>query len=174
MSAAVHIRVATAADVPAIAAVYLASWRCAYRGIIPDAYLDALTVEGRTRQIGNVLREDPSPFWVAESQGQIRGHISFGRSRDPDATARTAEVRSVYVDPQQWGTGTGRALWLAARGWCRGHGFEAVTLWVLAENRRAIRFYEAAGFVAEPGTLKDLNRGGRTLQEVRYVTSLAG
>lgn len=34
-------------DARAIAAVHIASWRAAYRGLLPDAALDALTLDGR-------------------------------------------------------------------------------------------------------------------------------
>ncbi len=39
------IRPATDADAAAIRAVQIQSWREAYRGIVPDSYLDALDPE---------------------------------------------------------------------------------------------------------------------------------
>ncbi|MCA9947454.1 MAG: GNAT family N-acetyltransferase, partial [Anaerolineales bacterium] len=51
-------------------------------------------------------------------------------------------------------------------------GFLAVSLWVLAGNNRAIRFYEQFGFKPD-GTTKVENRpGGLELHEVRYVNKL--
>jgi ribosomal protein S18 acetylase RimI-like enzyme len=74
---------------------------------------------------------------------------------------------------QHWSTGLGRALWLAARAELRKAGFHSASLWVLADNARAIRFYRAAGFVAE-GASQRITRGGAQLEELRYVADLAG
>ena len=43
-----EVRWATADDAAAIAAVHIASWRAAYRGLLPDAVLDSLSLEART------------------------------------------------------------------------------------------------------------------------------
>ena len=53
------IREATAIDAETIARVRVASWRASYRGIIDDAYLDALSVDaGRDRYLRGF---DPAP-----------------------------------------------------------------------------------------------------------------
>ena len=40
-----RIRTATPEDARAIAEVHVASWRAAYRGVLPDTYLDRLSVD---------------------------------------------------------------------------------------------------------------------------------
>jgi RimJ/RimL family protein N-acetyltransferase len=52
---------------------------------------------------------------------------------------------------------------MAARGAAR------ITLWVLAGNQRAIRFYCAAGFRPEAASTRTLAVGGVQVQEIRYV-----
>jgi ribosomal protein S18 acetylase RimI-like enzyme len=52
-------------------------------------------------------------------------------------------------------------------------GFKDVTLWVLQENARAIRFYRAAGFLPNELSQKQINRGGKNLTEIRFKTSIA-
>jgi ribosomal protein S18 acetylase RimI-like enzyme len=42
-----RIRDATIADLPAIAEIHASSWRAAYRGILPDAFLDGDLLEDR-------------------------------------------------------------------------------------------------------------------------------
>jgi hypothetical protein len=39
----IRVRRATAEDAPALAAVELTGWRAAYRGLMPDAFLDGLS-----------------------------------------------------------------------------------------------------------------------------------
>ena len=60
-------------------------------------------------------------------------------------------------------------LWLDARQRMFAEGYKTVSLWVIAGNERAIRFYERAGFVAEVGSRKRFELGGAKLEEIRYV-----
>jgi hypothetical protein len=56
------IRSATPGDARAIATIHVEAWRAAYRGIVPDEYLDSLSIDGREstwRQ--NLLAAEPQP-----------------------------------------------------------------------------------------------------------------
>jgi len=57
-------------------------------------------------------------------------------------------------------------LWERAYLRLQARGFSRVTLWVLADNARAIRFYCAAGFA--PSLERAIEIGGKRLLEVRY------
>jgi hypothetical protein len=46
-SSGVRLRAAAAPDVPAIAEFQTACWREAYQGVVPQAYLDRITVADR-------------------------------------------------------------------------------------------------------------------------------
>jgi ribosomal protein S18 acetylase RimI-like enzyme len=50
----------------------------------------------------------------------------------------------------------------------RSEGFIAVTLWVLRDNERALKFYQSYGFVLDIDATKEIERGGKTLSEVRF------
>ena len=52
----VTIRRATVDDADAIATVHIASWRGAYAGIVPDAFLASLDVAARAESITGVRR----------------------------------------------------------------------------------------------------------------------
>ena len=88
---------------------------------------------------------------------------------DDGAPDDRAEVWAIYVRPVFWCTGVGRQLWLAAWQQMQTEGYTTASLWVIADNARAIRFYERAGFVAEGGSGKACEIGGTTVREVRYV-----
>jgi RimJ/RimL family protein N-acetyltransferase len=47
-----EVRRATTADAEEIARVNVASWRAAYRGLVPDAVLDRMDPAGRTAHLG--------------------------------------------------------------------------------------------------------------------------
>ena len=48
-------------------------------------------------------------------------------------------------------------------------GFTEVSLWVLSENARGLRFYESLGFRREQQSEQFFERGGTKLAEVRLV-----
>jgi GNAT superfamily N-acetyltransferase len=146
----VPIREATAADARAIAEVHVRSWRWAYRGLIPDDFLEKLSVDDREPVWGEMLA-DPTPRWgclVAEdAAGRVVGFASFGPPKDEPATPHGAgEVYAIYLEEAVAGTGVGRDLFAFATDALRGFGFERALLWVLAANDRARRFYEKAGW----------------------------
>lgn len=142
-----QIRRATAADVHGIADVHVASWKTAYRGILPDGVLDELSVEQRAQRWTEILARGESTTVVAEDQSGIVGFASLGTSRDADADpGRVAEILAVYVSPSCWGRGFGTRLCEAALAELAADGFSEVTLWVLQRNERAIRFYRGLGF----------------------------
>ncbi len=67
----------------------------------------------------------------------------------------------------------GRALLTEVTGRCAAAGLPRMFLWVLRENARARRFYEAAGFAAD-GAEEPFEVGGVEVPEVRYVRTLTG
>jgi hypothetical protein len=55
--------------------------------------------------------------------------------------------------------------------WLQQSNFAAATLWVLSQNERALRFYDAAGWRPD-GATKSESIGGFELQEVRLRREL--
>jgi GNAT superfamily N-acetyltransferase len=160
------VRTAEPGDARGIATVHVLAWQAAYRGIVPAAHLDSLGVDERTAWWGRSLVGGESEVYVAESS-EILGWVAFGPSRDPGANPATGEIYALYVLPGLWSTGTGRTLWLAAHRRFVERGFDALTLWVLSDNERGIRFYRGAGFKRSPGSDRSIEIGGRTLVEIR-------
>lgn len=170
------VRPATIDDAAAVADVHVRSWQAAYRGLLPDAVLDGLSVERRTAAWRQGLAEARAEVWAAVDGGRrIGGWIAFGASRDEDAPASAGEVEALYLLPAHWSTGMGRALWLKARERLAARGFATATLWVLEGNARAIRFYEAAGFAPDGGPRgrRSSERGGAVQTELRYTAALS-
>jgi ribosomal protein S18 acetylase RimI-like enzyme len=168
-----EIRRALETDALGIATVHVRTWQAAYRGIVPDTHLDSLSVEARASVWREALvRGTPEEVWVAVIGGEVAGWIAFGPTRDGQQDAKTGEVEAVYVAAQYWGTGVGRELWQQARRCLADRGFTKVTLWVLLENTRAIRFYRAAGFAPNRESEKQIIVGGKPLMEIRYEINL--
>jgi RimJ/RimL family protein N-acetyltransferase len=154
------VRLAEVSDAPAVASVHVRSWQAAYRGVIPDAVLDNLSVEARTP--GWERHISSGGVWVGLIDDEIAGFAMAGPSRDADAPF---ELYSIYLLPAAWGTGLGLSLAEAAIA-----GQRDVIVWVLEENKRARRFYERLGFRPD-GTTRTQEVGEAVLAEIRYRTS---
>ena len=127
----------------------MASWRHAYRGLLPDDYLEKLSVDERAAQRLAWFADPPagSGVLVAEDDaGRVVGFATFEPSRDDDAPEGTGEVPAIYLDPADVGKGFGRELFAATTTVLRKAGFTRATLWVLEVNASARRFYEKAGW----------------------------
>lgn len=168
-----QIEPAVTDDCRAIAAVHVESWQNAYRDILPAAYLASLSVDAREALWRRLIERRQAQLLVARSAAQITGFVAFGPSRDDDATPRSAELWALYLRPASLSTGAGCALWLAALRRIQEDGYASVSLWVMADNTRAIGFYERAGFVAEPASRRAFELGGGKFWEVRYGRSCA-
>jgi GNAT superfamily N-acetyltransferase len=157
------VRPATPDDAEAIERIRVRGWQVGYRHLYPPEKLDALELDW-TRWARRIER--PPTGWatfVAEARGRTVGFASIGPSRDEHGVG---ELYAIYVDPDQWSRGVGRAL--IARAESRlAEAFAQATLWVLEDNSRARRFYEAAGWHAD-GARQRVERLGVSPAEVRY------
>jgi len=166
------IRAAADHDAQAIAEVHVRSWQRAYRGLLPDDFLAGLSVARRQAGWARAIGVDDPTLLVGEADGRVAGFVAIGRSRDADARTGDHEIMALYVLPERWSSGLGRGLWLKARDALLARGATRASLWVLAGNERAIRFYRAAGFEPEPGVERTVELGGAPVREVRYVRRL--
>jgi ribosomal protein S18 acetylase RimI-like enzyme len=161
------IRPAVPEDAEAVERLRIAGWQTAYRGIIPDAYLDSLRVNvPRRRQYLQALPDDYRND-VAIAYRAIVGWVAAGPCRDPDRPGpRHGEIFACYVDPDWWRKGTGRLLMDHALEALARDGRDDVTLWVLEGNDRARRFYSSLGFA--PDGMRKLADFGEPVSELRY------
>lgn len=74
---------------------------------------------------------------------------------------------AIYVEPAAWGEGHGARLFRHAVADLRERGREPLVLWVLAENGRARRFYEAMDWQPDGGS-RSIDFDGTPVGEIRY------
>ena len=169
------IRRATVEDAAAIAVVHVRSWQSAYRGLIAQDYLDGLDPRQREGRWAQWLAAADWPrrgTLVAEDGGSVIGFASLVPTRDEETDpAEVGEITAIYLLPDRWGGGVGRALMNAALAVLAEAGYREATLWVLDTNDRARRFYETGGWRADGAAKVDTGLGVE-LREVRYRMAL--
>ena len=146
----------------AISKVYEESWKYAYKGIVPQDYLDSIS-EG---QWASHIEQTDRKNLVMVQDEMIIGTSGFGKSRMEEMNG-WGEIISLYFLPEYMGKGYGRLLLQAVVSELKKMGLGKMFLWVLEENRNARYFYEKCGFVqTERCLFSDI--GGKKLKEVQY------
>lgn len=164
------IRPASAADIPEIAAVHARAWQAAYRDIVPEATLRTITVENRARMWSKArLDERPAgePVLVAELARDIVGFAAAGPPQDDDPPCES-EIYTLYVDPDHWRRGVGRALFASSAAVLSACGFGSLYAWVFVANEEARRFYASLGGIPLDGRIRDIDMGGTPVPELPY------
>ncbi len=120
--------------------VHWKSWHEAYPGIVDQGYLDAMTLE----KCEKMAYSWPDNLIVAKDNNRVIGFVGYGDRGDeaPD----TGEIFALYVLAEYYGKGVAQQLMKA--GLQQLTNYPEICLWVLKENKRAIRFYEKCGFVS--------------------------
>ncbi|MGQ0849627.1 MAG: hypothetical protein ACT4OP_11000 [Actinomycetota bacterium] len=89
-------------DAAVLGAVHVRAWQAAYRGgLMPDEYLDSLSIDDRAEMWRRALASDPHPqqrrFVAADGAGTAVGFILVGPAGDDPAPE--GEVYATNVDP---------------------------------------------------------------------------
>jgi len=163
-----RVRTATVDDADAIGRIHVEGWQVAYRGLVPDWYLDGLDKVARAERWREALADpgNPTTVLVIEEAGSVVGVSSVGPDRDRDDPS-VGELWMIYLDPSSWSRGLGRQLMEASVEELRRLGYCEAVLWVLDKNARARRFYEIGGWSNDWAEKED-DRRGFVLREVRY------
>lgn len=171
----VVIRTATLEDAAALAEIHVSAWCAAYRGHMPDSVLDGLSVEQRTADWQQWLKQPgPVTTLVVESHAELRAFCVFGPSRDDDAQEQpVGEILALNVHPKFWRCGYGAALCKTVLGTAQQRQWTAITLWMLASNRRADSFYRVLDFIPDGAERLDTSIAGVTISETRYRRELS-
>ena len=162
-----RIRAATHADAQTIARIHVQAWVESYRGLVPDALIDALCVDRNARMWATMLAcREPVVVQVAEAETGIVGFGSAGAALSA-ALGTTAEVTAIYLLDRAKRRGIGRALFAALVRALAARGHRSAGLWVLANNQGSRRFYEALG--GRAGETRVVNGTHGEMHEIAYV-----
>jgi GNAT superfamily N-acetyltransferase len=155
-------------DADRIANLHAASWRSAYRGLYPDAFLDGPVFDDRARAWNARMR----------SPGANRRHVLKAVAGDAmvgfacvllDAEpAWGALLDNLHVVPELKGHGIGRRLFEAAHRWVAAAApGTRMHLTVIERNHNARAFYDRLGGVVVERKIVEVVPGTR-LDVLRY------
>ncbi|MDQ2923733.1 MAG: GNAT family N-acetyltransferase [Candidatus Dormibacteraeota bacterium] len=170
------IRPATLEDAEEIARVHVATWRSAYRDLLPGDFLASLSEAGYTERWMRLIGEGSDCVFVAEQpEGDIVGFASGGRERAGES-GFAGELYAIYVLDSAERRGHGRELVRAVASALREMKLQDMIVWVLRDNASARKFYERLGGVyvrSQPitvgsATLEEVCYGWRGLDAIRY------
>ncbi|WP_143095371.1 GNAT family N-acetyltransferase [Donghicola eburneus] len=166
------VRVASIEDAERIAEIHVACWYETYRSLLPDHFLDQMTVADRADMWRGVFAAfDARAFGqcaVLELDGEAVGFAGYCAQRDEALKAQGfgGEITAVYVRRANQGQGAGRLLMR----WCAeslvAAGVQGAALWALRENAPARGFYERLG--GEICGEAEETRDGAVLTSVAY------
>ncbi len=171
----IQIRPAREEDAANIARVHVRSWQTAYRGILPDSYLDALEPSSREERWREVLRppmESRHTFVAEIATRQVDGIVGFasgGPERDGltvEGIAYKGEIYALYLLAEYRRQAIGHRLVAAATEWLIAEGMDSTVIWALRDNGPARAFYEALGGVVMAE--KTITIGPSNLVDVAY------
>jgi ribosomal protein S18 acetylase RimI-like enzyme len=140
---AYSIRHARPGDAEGIACAHDASWRDAYRGVIPGAELERMIARRGPRWWQSAIIRGTG-LLVLDFDHQIVGYATYGRNRVP-SMPYSGEIFEIYLMPEYQGLGFGRGLFNAARRELAEHGYLSTIVWALADNDKALDFYRGLG-----------------------------
>ncbi len=159
-------RKAVAEDAPAVARVHVESWHKSFAGIVPQEFLNNLTVEKREQAFRQRFDETNYKMFVAETEKNgIVGFADFGAARESDFGFE-AELYAIYLLREFQGKGIGENLFRLCQKEMIADNFDSMYLMALAVSPYK-SFYEKMG-----GKL--IGQGNHFLALVEYETIIYG
>jgi GNAT superfamily N-acetyltransferase len=163
------IREATVADAEGIAHVHVAVWNSTYASIVPQEFLDSRTVtqktdEWRERLVANSVSQNKFTLVALSDEGKVLGFCSGGPKRDGPAEY-DAEIYAIYVLDEHHGNGVGKDLLFNMMRQLHRLDFQAVMLWALNANAKAVLYGNCGGVACGE---KTINIGGADLVETAW------
>ena len=166
----IEIRWAKLEDARDLGFVHSESYRNTYKGIMPDDYLNQYTPIVRERYFYKALIQGAEEIAIMLVDNKAVGCLILKACTDDGIQKCGGEIAALYLIQNYRGNGLGKHLLKWGIDKLKEGGYDTALLWVLKENKHAIRFYERQNFVHD-GTERLINRG-RQLIQIRYQKAL--
>jgi ribosomal protein S18 acetylase RimI-like enzyme len=139
-------------DAEQLAALHVACWRETYEGLVDPQILAGLSIGDRTASWKRLIESSPPTgrILLVEAGGDLVGFGAVGAQRNNPLARQgyDGEISALYLRASWQGIGLGRRLFATLATSLLDRGFRSASLWVLADNHRAVGFYRHLGGVA--------------------------
>jgi GNAT superfamily N-acetyltransferase len=185
--ATAFVRPARPDDAAEIGRIQLATWRYAYRRILPREILAGMDEAWMTHQWRTSIEAPPSPrhrVLVAVEQAETAYLVGFAAAGEADETALApdedltamlrpdvAAVTDLLVEPRWARRGHGSRLLAACTDLWRSDGFTTALAWAFEADTVYRTFLESAGWRLD-GVARDLDMNGMLVTQLRLHASL--
>ncbi len=137
------IRKAEAKDAQRAAEINVVGWHTAYKGLVPDDFLEKLQVtEKRIERFKETILNQKNICFVAELNGQVIGYLFGGKNKEAANIPVEYEVYGLYINPSFQRQGVGRLLLQHFKTKIKNAPF---FLHALKGNVKAMTFYTKVG-----------------------------
>ncbi|MDN3242024.1 GNAT family N-acetyltransferase [Glycomyces tritici] len=132
-----------------------AAWRAAYAGLVDAEVLAGLPEEASERYVRHLAEHpDLELTLVAEKGPYVIGFAVFTWDRteareEGAGPGVPGEVQMIYVHPDHWSRGAGRALLREGERWLTEQGLLPIRVWEMEGSEASHRFYTRYGFVPD-------------------------
>ncbi len=185
-----YVRAARPDEAGEIARIQVATWRIAYRRLLPARILDQLDQQWMARRWRAAIGSPPTPrhrvlvAWEQAAQGGREDLVGFAASGPADEQAAapdepeppgadTAAVTDLLVEPRWSRRGHGSRLLAASVAHWRDDGFAAAVAWAFEADPATRTFLTSAGWEPD-GATRALDVDDLLVPQLRLHTSLAG
>ncbi|WP_049969377.1 GNAT family N-acetyltransferase [Haladaptatus cibarius] len=142
----IEIRPPTPTHIDGVQRVAEQAWYSAHEPIVGAETVDEFLEKHYDAETFRSLIENDAIFAVAvASESDVVGFASA----TPDDCSTTYHLGRIYILPDRWGEGIGRRLLADIEQTVERRGGKRITLGVMAENERAVNFYESRGYRRE-------------------------
>jgi GNAT superfamily N-acetyltransferase len=181
-----YVRPARTDDAAEIARIQLATWRVAYRRILPRHVLERLDEEWMARRWRTAIEDPPSPshrVLVAVEQAEESHLVGFAASGPADEQAlapdedpavlagRVGAVTDLLVEPRWGRRGHGSRLLAASVDLWRADGLDRAVAWAYEADAATRAFLGSAGWEPD-GATRALDVEDRLVPQLRLHVAL--
>lgn len=168
------VRPARPGDAAEVARIQLATWRVAYRRLLPRHVLDTMDEDFLRQRWLEAITDPPSAqhrVLVAIEQAAQEYLVGFLASGPSEADKTVAEVTELLVEPRWGRRGHGSRLLAAAIDHWRDDGLQKAEMWTFEQDLALTKFLESAGW-APAGLQRQLDVDDMLVPQLLFHTSL--
>ena len=134
-----NIREANAEDIEPIASLYVMNWKKTYVGLLPDNFLNGLTVNEGIKKWQEYLNKEKHRIFVAYENEKILG---FSACKEDEELKNCLYLDSLHVSETSRGKGVGTKLINTVGSYAYIKGYEHMSICIVKGNDNAKRIYE--------------------------------